>query len=106
MNQNLKKWLLFTVLILAVPFMTSCSMLCGDDCSDACCDEAPAMLCGGCGEIKGGDDCCAKDATVCTGCGLHKGSPGCCKMEKGTDVKICGCGAPAGSDACKENCAK
>jgi hypothetical protein len=105
MNPNLKKWILLAIMLLAVPFMFSCSMPCADECSDACCEEAPAMLCGGCGEIKGSDSCC-EEAPTCDSCGLHAGSLGCCKMEKGTDVKLCDCGAPAGSDACKENCAK
>ena len=77
MNTNLKKWLVLAALLLAVPFLASCQMAnCDTDCASACCDEAPAMLCDGCGEVKGSDECC-KDAPTCDACGLHKGSPGC-----------------------------
>ena len=34
------------------------------------------LLCGGCGQIKGSDVCCAEDAKVCDKCGLVAGSPG------------------------------
>ena len=59
------------------------------------------LLCGGCGQIKGSDACCAKDAKVCDKCGLAAGSPGCCKIKKGADAKLCSkCGQIAGSDVC------
>ncbi len=61
---------------------------------------APA-LCGECGQIKGGDACCAADAVTCDKCGLAKGSPGCCKITKGTDAELCTkCGQIKDTDAC------
>ncbi len=61
-------------------------------------------LCGSCGELKGGEKCCAKDAKKCSKCSLNAGSPGCCKIKKGKDVKLCSkCGDIAGSEKC---CAK
>ena len=63
-----------------------------------------AHLCGSCGEIKGGESCCAAGAAKCDKCGLAKGSPGCCKIEKGEDVALCGhCGEIKGGEKC---CAK
>ena len=59
------------------------------------------VLCGGCGEIKGGEVCCAENAEQCDGCELTKGSPGCCKIAKGTDVTMCSdCGQVKGSEVC------
>ncbi|MCP4549824.1 MAG: hypothetical protein GY835_25495 [bacterium] len=60
-----------------------------------------AVLCGDCGEIKGGDACCDADAVKCGGCGLIKGSPGCCKIEPGKDAPLCsGCGEIYESEKC------
>ena len=39
----------------------------------------PALLCGGCGQIKGSAECCDPKAKKCGACGLAKDSPGCCK---------------------------
>ena len=73
--------------------------------------RATFFLCGGCGQIKGSDACCAAGAKKCDKCGLTKGSPGCCKIEKGTDVELCTkCGQIEGADACcaagAKKCAK
>ena len=73
--------------------------------------RATFLLCGGCGQIKGSDACCAVGAATCSKCGLAKGSPGCCKIEKGTDVELCTkCGQIEGADPCcaagAEKCAK
>ncbi len=59
-------------------------------------------LCADCGQIKGGDACCAADAETCSGCSLAKDAPGCCVMEKGdVSVALCThCGQIAGSDVC------
>ena len=40
--------------------------LCGD-----------CAICGGCGEIKGGENCCVADAAKCSHCGFNAGSLGC-----------------------------
>ena len=70
-----------------------------------------ATLCGSCGQVKGGEACCAEGAAACEGCKLAKGSPGCCKIEAGSDVVLCaGCGEAKGTEACcaegAEKCAK
>lgn len=57
-------------------------------------------LCGGCGQVKGTEACCAPGAAKCASCGLAKGSPGCCKMPAGTDAVLHECGAIKGSAAC------
>ena len=44
--------------------------------------QATVSLCGGCGQFKGSEACCADEAALCSGCQLAKGSPGCCKMPK------------------------
>ncbi len=74
-------------------------------------ETAAVFFCGGCGQIKGSDACCAAGAATCSKCGLAKGSPGCCKIKKGTDVQLCTkCGQIKGSDTCcaadAEKCAK
>ena len=86
--------------------------LTGGDAAGKCCDSPeakgccaakkdPLALCGGCGQIKGSDVCCAEGADKCPKCELVKGSPGCCKIEKGSDAKLCTkCGQIVGSDKC------
>ncbi len=74
-------------------------------------ETAAAFLCGGCGQIKGSQDCCAEGAETCAKCGLAKGAPGCCKIEKGTNTELCTkCGQIKGADDCcaegAETCAK
>jgi YHS domain-containing protein len=62
--------------------------------------DAPVVVCGKCGEMKGSEECCREGAKKCPECGLIKGSPGCCKLPgKGKDAVICGgCGKIEGSD--------
>jgi len=71
--------------------------------------ETPApLLCGKCGELKGGDKCCRKEAKRC-GCGAIKGSPGCCKLpEKGKNTPLCvKCGQIKGvTECCSKDAAK
>lgn len=69
------------------------------------------FLCGGCGQIKGTETCCAEGAAACEKCQLAAGSPGCCTIEKGTDAKLCNkCGQVAGVEGCcdpdAEKCVK
>ncbi len=58
-------------------------------------------LCKDCGQVKGGDECCAEGAEICK-CGFAHGSPACCKLEKtGEDLTLCAaCGYAAGSEKC------
>lgn len=59
-------------------------------------------LCGKCGQVAGGEACCAEGAESCSKCSLAKGSPGCCKVEA-TDGKIAlcaDCGQVNGSESC------
>ena len=80
----------------------SAGACCGTPDAEGCCaSKKGVFLCGGCGQVKGSDVCCAEGAEKCDKCGLTKGSPGCCKIEKGTDTKLCSkCGQIKGSDAC------
>lgn len=65
------------------------------------------MLCGGCGQMKGGAACCKAGTEKCGSCKLDKGSPGCCKMKAGTDAEMCGgCNKIKGSEDCAKACAK
>ncbi len=60
-------------------------------------------LCTGCGQFKGGADCCKSGQAQCDSCGLAKGSPGCCRIEKGSkeSVAVCGsCGHIKGDALC------
>ena len=62
------------------------------------------VLCGKCGQAKGGDQCCKADSQKCAKCGWTKGSPACCKItraENQGDVTLCQkCGEVSGSDRC------
>ncbi len=64
--------------------------------------EEHAVLCGGCGQAKGSDECCAEGAEKCSECELHKGSPLCCvkipEDMKGKD--FCKCGWSKGHENC------
>lgn len=61
--------------------------------------EEPMMLCGKCGEIKGGEMCCKADVEKCASCGLHKGAAGCCKIT--ADAALCSvCGEIKGTEKC------
>src|SRR3990167_6626548 len=40
------------------------------------------VLCGKCGQVKGGDQCCKADSKKCDKCGWTKGSPACCKITR------------------------
>lgn len=80
-------------------------MLLSHGCKDSNTAQAQAdtvALCTACGQIKGGEECCAPDAPACEGCGLAKGAPGCCKIEKGVEsAAICTkCGQISGTDVC------
>ena len=62
------------------------------------------ILCGGCGQVKGSDVCCAKDAEMCKKCDFVKGSPACCKVKKTGDkvIVLCKkCENVKGSKACR-----
>ncbi|MAG55653.1 MAG: hypothetical protein CMJ83_05110 [Planctomycetes bacterium] len=84
------------VLALALPMLGGCAS--GEHDGDT---AAAYMLCGGCGQVKHTEACCAEGAAACAKCGLHAGSPGCCKMSKGTDVALCsGCGHATGAESC------
>lgn len=64
----------------------------------------PLVLCGKCGQVKGGDQCCKADSQKCAKCGWTKSSPACCKItrvENQDDVTLCRkCGEVSGSDKC------
>lgn len=89
--------LLVTLITLSFSFAS-----CGSpETTDSVADGSTLTLCGDCGQIKGGDACCAEGAEACGGCELTKGAPGCCKMEKGVDAPLCGdCGQIKGAEAC------
>lgn len=58
-----------------------------------CCkDLKPAgqkdiVICPGCGEVKGSDNCCKPGAKKCPKCSLNNGAPGCCKIDRFTKDK-------------------
>ena len=64
------------------------------------------VLCGGCGQVKGTEDCCIKDAIKCS-CGAIKGSPGCCQITfPGDDITLCShCGEIKGLGFCCDDTA-
>lgn len=103
-----KQLLMMAIAAFALAVVAGCSCpLCGEKKAET----KSAALCGGCGQVKGSEVCCAADAAKCAKCGLAKGSPGCCKITKGKDAALCtGCGQIKGSDACckpgAEKCAK
>ena len=91
-------------LVAALAFTPGCAS--DDSAAVAPGAMATVTLCGGCGQIKGTDSCCAAGASTCVGCGLAKGSPGCCNMAKGQSATLCnGCGQIKGSDACCDDSA-
>lgn len=62
-------------------------------------DEKVAMLCGGCGQVKGSEKCCVDGVEKCTKCDMDKGSPGCCEINE--DTKLCShCGEIEGAEKC------
>jgi hypothetical protein len=63
----MKKILIISLTSLCLAFLSGCE------------SEAKAKLCGGCGEVKASDECCAEGKKKCNSCGKNKGSPGCCK---------------------------
>jgi peroxiredoxin/YHS domain-containing protein len=70
--------------------------------------EKVAVICTGCGQIKGSANCCKPGQALCQKCGLVKDSPGCCKVAKGSKetVELCtACGFIKGSPECAANCA-
>ncbi len=79
----------------------------GGEVTPASASADEVFLCGGCGQIKGSDTCCAEGAEKCDKCELAKGSPGCCVIASGDDVKLCkDCGQVAGGDACCDESAE
>ncbi len=96
----MKQVLILAVALFLLSFsLTSCAGNKQD--TNAETSNASLALCGGCGEIKGSDQCCKAGHETCTGCKLHKASPGCCKIEKGAgDVALCACGEIKGSENC------
>lgn len=61
--------------------------------------EETAVLCAGCGQVKGSDKCCVEGVEKCDKCNMEKGSPGCCKITQ--DTELCGhCGEIATSEYC------
>lgn len=63
--------------------------------------DSALALCGDCGQLKGGESCCAAGAADCPDCGLDQGAPGCCKMTKGSDAALCAdCGMIKGGEGC------
>jgi len=74
-------------------------------CSKTSTASVDKVLCTGCGQVKGSDECCNPDAAKCTKCELAKGSPGCCKISAADKaektVTLCGkCNQIKGGDSC------
>ena len=88
---------------VTVVAMSGCSTEDASSTAQAEVSPGAISLCTGCGQIKGGDSCCAEGATMCA-CGMVKGSPLCCQgIEPGsTDpVALCAsCGHIKGTDMC------
>ena len=103
----MKNWycLLLPVAAMAMFSMTGCggesSSPVGTSAAGAAEVDATVTICGGCGQEKGSDSCCAEGAEKCSECSLAKGSPGCCKLTSGEDSELCRkCGQVAGGDGC------